>query len=131
MPAIHPVVVSGMKFGIAVLPAKAGQLSVAVAIRPAMRLRDLVRDLAFVMRFIGVSSVGGCATHFSRAFYRKQSGRRHGAEHAHAARRMLAIVALRYKSWSTKTLRQARARRVGRVRSTVPTGPAVGTRSLS
>src|SRR5262249_44083009 len=114
-PAIHPVLASGMKLGMAEFSAIAGQLSVAAAITPASRPRDLLGDFAFVLRFIGVPSLGDyAATRFSQPFYRKQSGRRHGFTPHAAATRMLAIVALRCKSWSTKTLRQAQARRVGK-----------------
>jgi hypothetical protein len=51
-PAIHPVLASGMKFGTASLPARAGQLSAAAAMMPATR----PCDLAFVMWAITISS---------------------------------------------------------------------------
>src|SRR5262249_18944390 len=78
-PEIHPVLLFGMKLGMAVFSATAGQLRVAAPITPAMRLPNLLRDLACLMWFIGVSSVGDCAaTHFWRTFYRNQAGWRHG-----------------------------------------------------
>jgi hypothetical protein len=62
-PAIHPVVVSGMKLGTAVFSATAGQLSVAAVTTPTMRLRDLLGDL---MWGIDASSIGDLgATRFS------------------------------------------------------------------
>src|SRR6266849_4039819 len=111
-PAIHPTRLSGEKLGMAVFSAMAGQLSVAAAITPAMRLRDLLgdlpRDLACVMWFIGASSVGDCAaTRLWPAFYRKQGGRRHGFDDTMRPCAWVPIVALRCKSWSTKTLRRA------------------------
>src|SRR6267378_4576325 len=81
-PAIHPTRLSGMKLGMAVFSAMAGQLRGATAITPAMRLRGLPGDLAFVMWGIDASSIGDLgATRFWRAFYRKRSGRRHGFDH--------------------------------------------------
>src|SRR5262249_13424082 len=102
-PAIHPTRLSGMKLGMAVFSAMAGQLSVAAAmITPAMRLRELPGDLACVMGFIGASSVGDyAATRSSQPFYRKQSGQRHGfarhaAAHAHACDRGIAVQVVVY-----------------------------------
>src|SRR6266481_7428208 len=81
-PAIHPTRLSGMKLGMAVFSAMAGQLSVAAATKTAIRLRGLPGDVAFVMWGIGASSISDLvATRFWRAFYRKQSCPRHGFDH--------------------------------------------------
>ncbi len=56
-PEIHPVLLSGAKLGIAAFSASAGQLSVAAAITPAIRLRDLLGDVVFATWGIGAFSV--------------------------------------------------------------------------
>jgi adenylylsulfate kinase-like enzyme len=96
-----------MKFGIASLPARAGQLSVAAAIMPASSFRDLPRerlgDLVFVMWGIGVSSVSDrAATRFWRELYRKARCQRHGFDQTRRRTRTVAVMAMRCKPRSTK-----------------------------
>src|SRR5260370_29638336 len=90
-----------MKLGMAVFSAMAGQLSIAAAITPAMGLRGMPGDLAFVMWGIGASSISDLgATRFWRAFYRKQSCPRYGFDDTMRPRAR--FVALRCRPWSTK-----------------------------
>src|SRR5258707_7685451 len=90
-----------MKLGMAVFSAMAGQLSIAAAITPAMGLRGMPGDLAFVMWGIGASSISDLgATRFWRAFYRKQRCPRYGFDDTMRPRARFA--ALRCRPSSTK-----------------------------